>query len=321
VFCGATEVRARPVEILVPDAGRSCRFTNTFTPAGKIVIHKTTLGGATATSFVISSGFGTPTEYHQTAVTTHAGETAMAEPDTEDDDTTALPLGKYYVRELAPASSDGGTWNLGAVFCSEPSGLLLAMHGAGATVELTKDHPELDCTVTDEFARAPLPPEPTPPTPTPPVPPEPTPIPDPGISTDAASTDPATSLVLTKRANPIRLHRGQRVRYVVTVRNAGTGVARAVTIVDRQAYGSRRVVLHASKGRCRAAPPRFCVIGTLAPGETATVTASMRPRRTGRLTNVVATNMASPTRSATRQIAAATIVVVPRRARPPRFTG
>jgi hypothetical protein len=112
---------------------------------------------------------------------------------------------------------------------------------------------------------------------------------------------------------------GQRVRYLVTVRNRGPALARAVTLVERQTYGNRTLTLSASQGRCRGAPPRFCVLGALAPGRSATVTVTFRPRSVGRFRNVVATNTATPALSLRGKTAAATIVVVPRPR--PHFTG
>ena len=112
---------------------------------------------------------------------------------------------------------------------------------------------------------------------------------------------------------------GQRVSYLVTVRNRGPATARAVTLVERQTYGNRTLTLSASQGRCRGAPPRFCVLGRLAPGASATVMVTFRPRRLGRFRNVVATNTATPALSLRGKTAAATIVVV-RRPRP-NFTG
>jgi hypothetical protein len=61
------------------------------------------------------------------------------------------------------------------------------------------------------------------------------------------------------------------------------------------------------------------VIGNLAAGRSATVAVTVRPRKTGRFRNVVATNTATRALSLRGKTAAATIVVVtsPR----PHFTG
>jgi len=92
-----------------------------------------------------------------------------------------------------------------------------------------------------------------------------------------------------------------------------------VTVVERQAYGNRRLALEASQGSCRGTPPRFCVIGTLAPGSSATVTLTVRTRRTGRFRNVVAVNQSTPDPALGANTASATITVVPRPR--PKFTG
>jgi hypothetical protein len=92
-----------------------------------------------------------------------------------------------------------------------------------------------------------------------------------------------------------------------------------VTLVERQTYGNRSLTLSASQGRCRGAPPRFCVLGRLDPGKSATVSVSFRPRRVGSFRNVVATNTATPALSLRGKTAAATIVVTPRPR--PNFTG
>ena len=85
-----------------------------------------------------------------------------------------------------------------------------------------------------------------------------------------------------------------------------------MTVVERQAYGNRSLTLSASQGHCRGAPPRFCVLGTLAPGSSATVNVTVRTRRTGRFRNVVAVNQSTPDPALGANTASATIVVVRR---------
>ena len=236
------------------------------------------------------------------------------------DDTTALRLGTYSVREMTPSPGPvPGSWRLESAVCN---GTPVATAGGGAAVTLTRDRPKIDCTVTNEFVPVPEPP-PLPPSPSPPIL-IPTPLPDPVIVVDAATVasggpSPLASLVVTKQATPTRVILGDRVRYLVTVRNRGPATARAVTLVERQTYGNRTLTLSASQGRCRGAPPRFCVLGALPTGRTATVTVTFRPRSVGRFRNVVATNTATRALTLRGKTAAATIVVV-RRPRP-HFTG
>ena len=316
--CGGQTVRDRPVRTTIPASGvQFCTFTNTFVPTGSITLRKVTLGATATTAFAISPDFGTPVTYTQSATTKHEGTPATL---ATGDDTTALPLGTYLLREMTPSPGPvPGTWRLASALCN---GLPVPTAGGGAAVTLTRDRPKIDCTITNEFVPGPEPPVP----PNPPEPPitTPTPVPDPVIVVDAATTSsggpsPLASLAVTKRATPNRVILGQRVSYLVTVRNRGPATARAVTLVERQTYGNRTLTLSASQGHCRGAPPRFCVLGRLAPGRSATVAVTFRPRRLGRFRNVVATNTATPALSLRGKTAAATIVVV-RRPRP-NFTG
>jgi hypothetical protein len=304
------------VEVNVPSSGAICTFTDRFTPKGRIILRKVTLGATATTGFVVSTGFGEPIEYHQSATTTAEGKAALA----TGDSTSALELGTYFVRELTPSSTDDGAWRLSAIVCNGGS-LVLPSEGGGTTVTLTESRPVVDCTITDTFTQEP-PPTPTPPEPGPgPAPPVPTPVPGPPIAGQGASADPTADLVMTKRASRRRVRVGQSVDYVITIRNRGPVAAEAVTIVERQAYIGGRIHLYTTKGTCREIRPRYCVIGTLAPGESARVSGTVRQTRPGRHTNVAATNVATSTRSLAGQIAAATIVVLPRRGVRPHFTG
>jgi hypothetical protein len=316
-ICGGQTVSDRPVRTTIPASGiQFCTFTNRFVPTGSIKLRKVTLGTTATTAFVISPEFGTPATFAQSATTTEEGKAVLA----TGDDTTALPFGTYAVREMTPSPGPvPGSWRLDAVVCN---GTPVATAGGGASVTLTRDRPKIDCTVTNEFVPAP---EPTPQPPPPSPPPIPTPTPLNTAPTDIANVvaagtlSPLANLVVTKVATPRRVIVGSNVRYRVTVRNRGPATARAVTVVERQAYGNRTLALEASQGRCRGTPPRFCVIGALAPGRSATVTVTVRTRRTGRFRNVVAANQSTPDPTLGANTASATITVVPRPR--PTFTG
>jgi hypothetical protein len=320
VFCGGREITALdPAHVTVPASGSLvCTFTNRFTPSGAIRVRKETLGGVTTTGFYIVPTFGTPGRYVQTATTSVTGRPVLA----DGDDTSALPLGQYIVQETAPFVADPpGTWVLDAVVCD---GVPVASEEGQILVTLTAANPEIDCTFTNGFTRKDEEPAP-PPTSTPP-PPVPTPLPGPSVSVRAASVrsdpEPNADLVVTKTAKPTSIVLGHRVRYVVTVRNRGPASARAVTLVEREARGEQTLALRASKGRCTATPPRFCAIGTLARGERATMTVTVRPRRVGTLTNTVVANTATHERNVNDQTATAVVHV--RRAAGqvgPQFTG
>lgn len=307
LVCGDHEISPpSPAAIVVPAAGTICTYTNRFTPKGEIRIRKATRGALATTGFVIAPDFDPPTQYLQTATTTQIGVPVLA----SGDDTTALPLGRYVIRELTPSAPDvPGSWRLASAVCD---GAPVATAEGAGTVTLTANNPTVDCTVVDEFVPEPEPP--LPPTPTPP--PGPTPLPGPGIEVagieESSDPTPEADLVVTKRAIPARVRLGARVRYVVTVRNRGPATARAVTVVERGGSSRARLDLRPSQGRCRGAPPRFCVIGALAPGASATVRVTVRAVRLGRVRNVVAVNTATRTLSLRRQRATATVLVVPR---------
>ena len=98
-------------------------------------------------------------------------------------------------------------------------------------------------------------------------------------------------------------------------------MARAVTLVERQTYGNRSLTLSASQGRCRGTPPRFCVLGALGPGESATVTVTFRPRKVGRFRNVVAANTATLARTLRGETAVTTDRAAPAAAQLHRLRG
>ena len=143
-------------------------------------------------------------------------------------------------------------------------------------------------------------------------------LPGGGVLGDQA-VNPVAELRVTKTVSPRRVRLGTRVRYRVVVRNLGPSAARSVTLTEPVSSTSRAVKLQTTKGRCRGRPPRFCVIGRLRSGQRATVTVRLKPRRTGRLRNVVAVNTSTRQRTNRGKRARASLVVVPRAT--PRFTG
>jgi Domain of unknown function DUF11 len=311
VTCAGQPVRrGLSVQTTIPANGTQfCTFNNRFAPTGSIILRKATLGATATAAFLISPTFGTPITYAQSATTTKEGVPVRA----TGDDTTALPLGTYSIREMTPSPGPvPGSWRLAAAVCN---GIPVPTAGGGALVTLTRDRPTIDCTVTNEFVPVPEP-APLPPSPSPPPIPTPTPLPTAPIDianvVAAGTLSPLANLVVTKVATPRLVIVGSKVRYRVTVRNRGPATARAVTVVERQAYGNRSLTLSASQGHCRGAPPRFCVLGTLAPGSSATVNVTVRTRRTGRFRNVVAVNQSTPDPALGANTASATIVVVRR---------
>ena len=293
--CGLQRTRVRrtapevPVVTIPASGGQICTFTNQFTPTGSITIYKETLGGFGTAQFTVSPLFGEARDYQQAATTSDSENPAKA----TGQSTAHLPLGRYTIHEaMATNSLESGDWKLAAVECD---GVPVPSTSGVIPVLLTEGDPSAVCTFTNELLP---PPEPEPePTPGPPLPdplPLPTPLPSNPVNVQevlaAFAQARAADLVVTKTATPTRVTLGRSVRYRVTVRNRGEGIARLVTLHEQQPRASRRLNVVSSKGRCRGTPPRFCVLGALEPGERATVTVTLRPQRTGRFRNTVAVN-------------------------------
>jgi len=324
VFCNTTEkdiIDGTAVHFTVPKGGGVCTFTNTFTPAGSITLHKSTVGATGTFQFAIRPQFGEVREFIQRATTT--SDSAEDRERATGDATDHIPLGVYTIQETTASSEgDDGLWRVDSVICD---GSPKQSFEGGIRLELTAANPDRDCTWTNQLIKSPNPPEPPQPTPPPTPTPLPTPVPQPPVSPPSGAVagetavSPPAELRITKVVKPRRITLGHSARWTVTVRNLGPVDARAVTLVERSRVGRANLKLHPSRGRCRGKPPRFCVIGRLKPGQRATVTVTARPRRLGRIHNVVVVNSITRQRTARGKRASATAVVVPAAA--PRFTG
>ena len=182
-------------------------------------------------------------------------------------------------------------------------------------VPLTDANPELDCTFVNRRIPDVVPPDPNPPTPVePPGPPT-----EVGVAGETVAS-PVADLRVTKVVQPRSTRVGGLLRYVATVVNRGPDPAEAVTIGER--YPTRvhqSVSLRISKGTCRRQPPRYCALGTLAPGERVAIRVAIRPLRAGRFPNAVAVN--TSTAQQTRRGKRARAVARVRAPQRPRFTG
>ena len=307
---GAKGARNGPaVEIDVRDAGTVCTFYNRFTPAGRITLRKLTLGGTATARFQVRPNAGDPRpEREQLATTTEPGVAVTATGDDLDD----LPIGTYTVKETI---SGPDRWEIAAIDCN---GRPYPSVKGQFEIELTDAEPALDCTVAnrridDVTPPTPLPPEP----PTPPGPPDEV-GPEGGVAGGGA--EPMAELRITKRATPRRVRVGASIRYLITVTNRGPDTARNVTVSEPgDPAVQRSLALRPSKGTCRERPPRYCSLGTLAPGKTATIRVRVKTLRTGRFVNRVAVNTSTRQRTERGKRARARVRVGA--GRPPRFTG
>ena len=296
------------VDITVPQTGGAvCTFTNQFTPAGRITLNKTTLGGTGTTRFQVRPVFGeSRPEREQLATTTEPGVPTRA----TGDKLSELPIGRYTIQETT-AGPD--RWEVGGVSCD---GVAVSAITGLIEIELTAEDPEVEC----EFINQRVPDVPVPtPEPQPPVPPGPPEI-VPQTTGGGREAYGLANLIITKRASPRRVRLGGLIRFTIEVVNRGPDPADNVTILDEGSARPRgRLPLRPEGGTCRRRPPRYCRFGTLAPGERARLRVTIRTQRTGRFVNTVAVNSSTPQSSRRGKRARARIVILP--ARSPRFTG
>ena len=101
-------------------------------------------------------------------------------------------------------------------------------------------------------------------------------------SAPAASAD----LTITKTDRPDPATVGERLTYTLTVTNGGPDAATGVEVVDELPSKVDFVSATASEGTCdRQGKKVTCAIGTIANGESATVSIRVTPRQEGQLVN------------------------------------
>ncbi|MFD7154615.1 LPXTG cell wall anchor domain-containing protein [Kribbella sp. NPDC059898] len=101
--------------------------------------------------------------------------------------------------------------------------------------------------------------------------------PDPDTSNNTGrTTDTVTAsadLAITKTAQPVPVHAGQPVTYTLTVTNNGPSAAQSVKVTDPVPAPLQYVSAKSSAGSCtEASGTATCAVGTVAPGDTVTVT-------------------------------------------------
>ena len=294
-------VSARVSVDISPGQATLCTFFNQFTPAGSIRLRKITLGAAATVGFVVTDASDQlqNSAYEQHATTTKQGVAVLA----QGDDTSKLPLGSYDIRETTPSGTDGGGWRVESVLCN---GIPVGSAQGRTRVTLTRENPEVDCTITDRFIEDAAPGGGANEAP-------------PGIGVGGIKVvSPKTNLAVTKTATPTRIRTGQAVRYRVTVTNTSkTVTARSVTIAEAAPPSRLPVHVTTTKGSCTSTRPLMCSLGSLRPGQHVTLTATVRTRLVGRVVNHVAVSTATEELRLRDNVAHATVQVTPRA----RFTG
>jgi uncharacterized repeat protein (TIGR01451 family) len=300
VICDGTELAITdPISItLSPGDGSTCGFTNTFVPGGSLTIRKRTIGRTGSVGFMIVSVEDPTVRFEQVADVRNTGEATRA----TGDDTSHIALGTYRITEFATRPPATGAWQLESVICN---GRPVTASRGQAEVRLTREQPKVDCTFTDRFSRD-LDPD-NPPIPTRTV----------DTYTEASQSElsqsagPFADLEITKEVSPRTLRVGQIARYRVVVVNHGPDPASEVTVADLDARGTRALRVHTTQGACDDRRPVPCRIGTLQPGERAEITATVRPRRVGRVVDRVATVSSTLDPTLTNNLAKATVRVRP----------
>ncbi len=136
----------------------ACNFTNTFTPAGLITLHKTTVGGVGSFTYVVTRVTplaGTDGSVGvQHATTTEPGVPVLATGDplsqlpVDDPDRDATSV-EYQVTELSPPETAAGSWRLTGVTCGGVGSRQLP--STGVVVTLSPTTPAADCSFTNTF--------------------------------------------------------------------------------------------------------------------------------------------------------------------------
>ncbi|MGD9571446.1 MAG: hypothetical protein AB7V62_06180 [Thermoleophilia bacterium] len=296
VVCdGRVHPAGRPVALtLEAGEGSACLFTNRFIPAGGITILKVTRGDTGTTGFVIRPVGGLGRSYEQSATTRSEGVPVRA----TGDATNRLRLGTYEIIETGAPPTDRGRWTLESIICD---GVPLPAAQGRTRVILTAANPRVTCTFANRFVPGPEPPPtPQPPTPTPPgpAPPDVTP-----------ASRPSADLSVTKAVVPQAALPGAPVTYTVRVTNNGPDTATDVVLTEFLPPTTRVVRPVASQGTGRGTRPAACRLGTLAPGESATITVRTTALGPGTRTNRVAVLSAANDPDLTDNRAAATLAV------------
>ena len=245
--------RTAPHQVTITaNTGVACRYTNRFIPDGRITISKTARGGDGPVGFVISSrDTDTPIRHYVQNADARAGQTVPA----AGDGTDTLPLGSYSIQELATVTDDNRAWELTAVICDgEPR----PFHQGRVLIELTESNPAVNCRFENVATDPPDPPDPPPP-----APPQPSPAPPP--------SPPRPDLVLDKRALDSEARTGEPVTFLITVTNRGGAAAENVALADLVRRGGQIQAANPSQGSCRVRRLAICRLGTIGPGERATV--------------------------------------------------
>lgn len=96
---------------------------------------------------------------------------------------------------------------------------------------------------------------------------------------------PNADLSITKKVNARSIRLGQSLTYTIVVTNNGPAAATNVAVTDTLAVPARAVSIKPSAGTCSGTVPFTCRLGTLQPGQKATITVKLTPTKVGTARN------------------------------------
>jgi uncharacterized repeat protein (TIGR01451 family) len=100
-----------------------------------------------------------------------------------------------------------------------------------------------------------------------------------------ARAQPRADLSVTKRAARSTVTVGQRLTYTIVVTNNGPAAAQAAKLTDTLNRRAAVVSVSTTAGSCTKSIPFTCSLGTIESGASVTITAVIKPRRSGRARN------------------------------------
>jgi uncharacterized repeat protein (TIGR01451 family) len=118
----------------------------------------------------------------------------------------------------------------------------------------------------------------------------------------------ATDLVVSKADSPDPVPTGKDLTYTITVTNNGPGLAVGATLTDTLPATVNFVSAVPSQGSCDGTATITCSLGTIANGESVTVTITVRPRQAGVISNTASVAVNTDTNNANNSDTEQTVV-------------
>ncbi|WP_109867658.1 CARDB domain-containing protein [Methylocucumis oryzae] len=123
--------------------------------------------------------------------------------------------------------------------------------------------------------------------------------------------DETANLSVTQRTSPAKAKNGKPFSFIATVTNNGTDAATNVNLTNvfLGSYGADLVSIEPNQGECMNTSPAICRLGTLAAGESATVTVNLNATAKGTVNNHVSVNASQKDPSAKNNISSKAIKI------------